>query len=823
MTIDTGMLNLRWAELIIDQLIINGVDTFCIAPGSRSTPLAIAIAEHPLAQSFVHFDERGIAFYAVGMGKATRRAVAILVTSGTAVGNLLPGLMEAESERIPLIVLTADRPPELQDCGASQTCDQVKLFSDYVRWQCNLPCPTSEIPERYLATTIAHAVFEAHGFPSGPVHLNCMFRKPLFSHETLLMPDVVPLKIERGERAPTLSSLKVCAEKMEACKHGLIIVGSRPCGQKVQPLLDLAEHLKWPILPDILSQVRTEGDHPSIIRYYETLLRISSDLKPDMVLHFGNRIVSKVLKYWLKELPLTEYIQVANHPDRQDPHHQVTWRFMCCPALFCRGILAEAKENTDTQWLNAWKTKSERIESSLNELFQEREDLTEPGIVRELNKSLPSSCALFVANSMPIRDADLFLYPDQPIGPVFGNRGVAGIDGNIATVAGIAAGIKKPVIALLGDLTTLHDLNSLPLLTACDTPVLIVVVNNQGGGIFSFLPIAEKKDLFEKFVATIHPFNFEHAAKLFHLPYQHIDSKQDWETALISFYSNPQTAMIEISTERTSNYQFHQEITRHALRAQLNYTAKGDPKNPALIFLHGFLGAKEDWEDIVDTLSGDYFCLTLDLPGHAHTPFTADVCAHISAWLSTWDLKTPSLVGYSLGGRIAWQLKTQSPTLYKRVIIFSAHPGLTEETEREIRREKDNAWAELLEKNTLTDFLERWYDQPLFASLKNKPDLYEAMLRRRIHADPYALAQIMRTLSLGAQPKLTESAIQDTLCVYGEEDLKFEQLYATLPSHVAVRKILRTGHAVIVENPKECAHIIKSHMESYYADTTTEL
>lgn len=821
MTLDTGTLNLRWAKIIIDQLIMNGIDTFCVAPGSRSTPLAIAIAEHPQACSFVHFDERGIGFYAVGMVKAKKRAVAILVTSGTAVGNLLPSLMEAESERLALIVLTADRPPELQDCGASQTCDQVKLFSHYVRSQYNLPCPTSEIPERYLATTIAHAVFEAHGFPAGPVHLNCMFRKPLFSHETLLKREVAFLKIEQTEKAPTQTSLKAVAEKLSACKQGLIIVGSLSHGVNVPLLLDLAEKLKWPVLPDILSQVRTTGAHPSIIRYYETLLRISSDLTPEIVLHFGDRIVSKVLKYWLKEHSLTEYIQVADHPDRQDPHHQATWRFMCCPTRFCQEMIAKVQVNADSQWLRAWKTKSEQIESKLNVIFEEKKDLTEPGIVRELNKSLSSSCALFLGNSMPIRDADLFLYPDQPIGPIFGNRGVAGIDGNIATVAGIAAGLKKPMIALLGDLTTLHDLNSLPLLSACKTPVLIAIINNQGGGIFSFLPIAEKKDLFETFIATAHSFNFEYAAKLFQLPYQHVDSKENWEKTLNSFYANPQTTLIEISSERSSNYRFHQEITKHAFLSQFNYKAKGDPRNPALVFLHGFLGAKEDWDEIVDRLSGNYFCLSLDLPGHAHTPFTDDVCASIHKWLLAWDLHVPSLIGYSLGGRIAWQMKTRFATVYAQVIIFSAHPGLTDEKERQMRRENDNAWAELLESNPLADFLKRWYEQPLFTSLKNKPKLYETMLQRRMDADPHALAKVMRTLSLATQPKVEIEILKSTLCVYGEEDLKFEQLYATLTSHTAIRKVRHAGHAVIIENPKECADIIKSYMEINYANRTT--
>lgn len=567
--IDTGTLNLHWARIIVDQLIKQGVDYFCVCPGSRSAPLAIAVAEHVSARPLVHFDERGAAFHAVGYAKGSKKAAAVLVTSGTAAGNLVPALMEAYNERIPLIVITADRPPELRDCGASQTCDQVKLFSDYVRWQCDLPCPTPDISERFLATTIAQAVYQAHGFASGPVHLNCMYRKPLFSQTPHPLGFTTPTQIEHVTFVPSSKSLDECATLFSHCQEGLIIAGSLCSLQAIEPIVALAEKLKWPLLPDILSQVRTIGTSFSAIAYYETLLRVTTELKPKVVLHLGNRIVSKVLKYWLASIPLQEYVQVSNHPNRQDPHHQVTWRFACDLSVFCQEITNRLSENTDTSWLDAWKMHSYHIQKAIEPLFRDPIELTEPGVVRMLQEKLTPDWALFLANSMPIRDADLFLYPEQPIGPLFGNRGVSGIDGNIATASGIAQGCQKPTIALLGDLTVLHDINSLALLKKCTYPLVIIVINNQGGGIFSFLPVAERKNVVEEFFATPHSYSFEHAAHLFQIPYYHMQVPEDFDKWLTSHLNDPHPAIVEIQTERADNYHFHQKITLEA-KACLN-------------------------------------------------------------------------------------------------------------------------------------------------------------------------------------------------------------------------------------------------------------
>ncbi len=223
---DTGEQNEIWAAKLIDGLISQGVDYFCCAPGSRSSPLLLAVANHDKAAHTVHFDERGVCFHAVGYAKATGKPAAIIATSGTAVGNLLPAVMEAYNERIPLILLTADRPPELRDCGANQTCDQTKLFANHVRWQIDLPCADSHIPDGYLASTISHAVALSKSSASGPIHINCMFREPLFSQPIVKTTLETAVHFAHPELHPSKETIDYWAETLSTQRNGVIVVGS---------------------------------------------------------------------------------------------------------------------------------------------------------------------------------------------------------------------------------------------------------------------------------------------------------------------------------------------------------------------------------------------------------------------------------------------------------------------------------------------------------------------------------------------------------------------------------------------------------------------
>ncbi|MBS0620421.1 MAG: 2-succinyl-5-enolpyruvyl-6-hydroxy-3-cyclohexene-1-carboxylic-acid synthase [Verrucomicrobia bacterium] len=526
------------AYQIIDTLVQLGVTHFCFAPGSRSTPLVLALAEHPKASRLSHFDERGLGFYALGVAKAKRAPVALIVTSGTAVANLLPAVMEASLDRIPLILLTADRPPELRACGANQTCDQVKLFGAYVRFEIDLD---PAVPERYLSALLSQAVSMASYPPKGPVHINCMFREPFDRGKQV---EILAVEVIPPEMRSQPSILSEWKERLAIQERGVILVGSSP-HLPVQEIFSLAETLQWPIFADILSPIRSEPDHPTRITHFDPILKSDPSLTASALIQFGNRFVSKTLGEWIQKQSLDFYLHVTDHPDLQDPLHRITHRIYAHTS----SLIPDSKP-MDT-WLSFWKEKDLAIQEGLERFFEERSDLSEPSLVRSIARQITSEWALFLGNSMPIRDANQFFNPQKGCGPIFGNRGASGIDGNIATAVGIANGCKRPTFALIGDQTFLHDLNSLALLKKAEFPVVLCVVNNGGGGIFSFLPIAKQTEHFEELFAASHNLSFKSAAELFGLPYYHPESIEDFH---LPFHS----CLIEVTTDRAQNVLLHQ-------------------------------------------------------------------------------------------------------------------------------------------------------------------------------------------------------------------------------------------------------------------------
>ncbi|MDN3506247.1 MAG: 2-succinyl-5-enolpyruvyl-6-hydroxy-3-cyclohexene-1-carboxylic-acid synthase [Simkaniaceae bacterium] len=514
-----------FGKTIIAQLIEQGVTYFCMAPGFRSTPLALAAAENPDAETVVHFDERGLAFHALGVAKAKKKPVAIIVTSGTAVGNLMPAVMEAEASHTPLILLTSDRPHELRDTMANQTCDQIKIFGDFVRYFFDLPTPSSKLPQNFLATTIAQARSRA-SFPiPGPVQINCPFREPFVSGE----PTEASIcnKIQYSTPKLGLENPTQWADDLKRIEKGVIILGSgSPDATK------LSQNLGWPILPDIISGYRETAGNRSIAHYHH-ILKAHPELEVDCLLHLGDAVVSKTLIQWMAKAP--RQIHVAKHPKRLDPSHTVTDRVICDPDLFCQEV-AGALEPAGSSWFSMWKNLSNFTKSAL--VLPKG---SEPSVMEWIKEK---ETALFIGNSMPIRDADMFLFPEKPCGPIFANRGLSGIDGNIATIAGIAQ--QYPVTAVIGDQTALHDLNSLALLKKVKHRVQLVIINNGGGGIFSFVAIGKRKDLLDPYFAAAHDKTFENAAKMFDLSYANsLDDDAD---------------IIELFTNREENLKVHQQI-----------------------------------------------------------------------------------------------------------------------------------------------------------------------------------------------------------------------------------------------------------------------
>lgn len=489
---------------IIDALISHGVTKFCIAPGSRSAPLALAVADHPKADLTVHYDERGLGFYALGHSMSTKKPTAVITTSGTAVANLYPAVMEAFHSNIPLILLTADRPHELRFCGAHQTTDQVKIFNNCIKAQFEI--------SPHLDDNAIHSIIAQHTRFQGPVHLNCPFQEPL------IRPHCYPLRAPVSFSLPTLVTKPLHVN----AKRGIILLGkSDPI-----PVLQLAKRLKWPVFADILSLARCRPTNEQI-RHFDL---IKTDLRPDFILHFGDRFISKNILEWIKDTPVAH---VSPSSDLQDPTRQLAMRIQSDIAPFCETFSA----NTDPEWLPQWQEMDREIHENLNALFES--PFTEAHAVR----NLPSDRPIFFGNSMPIRFADQFFFPETaPL--IFANRGMAGIDGNIATIAGLSDGLKSPIIAFLGDQTALHDLNSLPLIKKHQ--ILLIISNNYGGAIFDYLPVSQSSHLDRLFTAS-HSWNFEYAAKMFDIPYTRREKNLD---------DLPSYGIVELITDRRETHSF---------------------------------------------------------------------------------------------------------------------------------------------------------------------------------------------------------------------------------------------------------------------------
>jgi len=569
---DTPRANLLWATLIVEELVRSGVDFFCVAPGSRSTPLAAALAANEIAESLIHFDERGTAFAALGYARATGSPAAWITTSGTAVANGLPAVVEAATDGVPMILLTADRPPELRQTGANQTIDQPDIFGDYIRWRFDLPAPDAAIDPAMVLTTVDQAVYRARRTPSGPVHLNLMFREPLIPDdlgEGLSAPDRWSASGEPYTRyaatrpAVDAGEVEYLREALRPVKRGLVVAGRLSSREQGEAVLRLADSIGWPLLPDVGSQIRLGTHADSLVPHYDALLA-SEQFKgahaPQAVLHLGGRAVSKRLERFLEISRPDPYVVVRENPFRLDPGHRVTHSIEAEVLDLCAALakVAGSDARVDFSWMKSWREASERVDACLDRSFAGAKELNEPLVARLISRQIPEGHALVVASSMPVRDLDTYAASDGGYIPVAANRGASGIDGTVATAAGFARGSGRPLTLLIGDLALLHDLNSLAMLR--DLPIVVVVLNNDGGAIFSFLPIARYESYFEPFFGTPHGVSFEHAAAMFDLDYQRPRSATEFVEAYRAACAQGTPTLIEVRTDREENVTLHQDL-----------------------------------------------------------------------------------------------------------------------------------------------------------------------------------------------------------------------------------------------------------------------
>ena len=571
-------LNDLWGGLVIEELIRTGVTCFVISPGSRSTPLVYAVSQNKLAKPIVHFDERGAAFYALGHAKATGLPVALICTSGTAAANYFPAVIEASTDHVQLIILAADRPSELRATGANQTIDQVKLYGDYVRYQMDIPCPDEKIPAEFILTTIDQAVYRARRSPAGPVHLNFMFREPLAptnKRETFkkyleniagwLKSSSPYTKYELSISTLSNEALNGVTGIINKSKSGLIVAGKLSVPDSTS-VLSLSKKLGWPVFPDIASGLRLGVKNSNVIPYCDQLLLSENAKKftPDSVLHFGGQPVSKRLLQFLESDRPKNYIRIADYPERHDPNHQVTWRIESDITEFCRQIIERTTKTIIYKQTDRYSILSRTVNGTLKKILDspQNDAITEPIVSRIISRYISKDSALFLASSLPVREMDMYAVSDGARIPVDYNRGVSGIDGTIASAIGYANGIERPVTLLIGDLAFLHDLNSLALVKQSKFPITIIIINNDGGGIFSFLPVAEIVKKFEKYFGTPHGLSFEKSAEQFDIIYQNPKTIADFTKIYCASQKKRKSSIIEVNTQRSANLELNKHISR---------------------------------------------------------------------------------------------------------------------------------------------------------------------------------------------------------------------------------------------------------------------
>jgi 2-succinyl-5-enolpyruvyl-6-hydroxy-3-cyclohexene-1-carboxylate synthase len=548
---------------LCDELARCGVRHACTSPGSRSTPIVLSLAREPRIRCWSHVDERCAGFFALGAAKASGAPVAVACTSGTAAANLAPAVIEAHHARVPLIVLTADRPPELRDVGAGQTIDQLKLYGDAVKWFFELGThEASHATLRWIRTLACRAYWTALGGRPGPVHLNIPLREPLVLEE--------PLPADGGGRAdggPWMRRATVATgarQRRPAAARGVIVAGR----EERRPDLGLAAarvagRAGYPLLADPLSGAR---HGPAAIAHYDMLLRdeaLSRELTPELVIRIGDLPTSKPLRVWLAGLDGIEQLSLDPEAAWQDPAGVVSERHTGDPVQELDAIAPAGPGNPD--WLAAWRAADDRVAAAIAETLGT--DLSEPLVAARLGDWLGAGTSLFVASSMPVRDVELFFGVHEDAPRVLSNRGANGIDGTVSSAFGAAAAGERPVVLLIGDVALAYDIGGLLAARRLELALTIVLLNNDGGGIFHFLPVAGETDAFEEHVATPHGLPFEHAARLYGCGYERPTEVAELEAAVRRSLRSGGTTIIEVRTDRAENLALHRRIADAALSA----------------------------------------------------------------------------------------------------------------------------------------------------------------------------------------------------------------------------------------------------------------
>jgi 2-succinyl-5-enolpyruvyl-6-hydroxy-3-cyclohexene-1-carboxylate synthase len=565
--------NTALASAFAEELGRGGVRQAVLSPGSRSTPLALALWRQPEIDVAVIVDERSAAFFALGAAQATRAPVALLCTSGTAAANFHPAICEADESGVPLIVMTADRPPELRGIGAGQTIDQVKLYGSSVRWFCEVG--THEADDdgliHYRSTACRAIAASRDESRPGPVHLNFPLREPLapISVEgAVTATDPLALggreerpltRVAAGGGSAPQALLEEIAGLLAGARSGVIVAGRQGDPELREPLAALAQASGLPLLAEPTSQLRCgPHDRSQVVTAYDHLLRderFRAAAQPDLVLRFGEMPTSKPLRSWVAESGADQVV-VDPRGGWNEPTRRAAVVVRADPANLAEGLtsLIEGLERvTPPRWLDAESAAREAIERELRAAAE----LSEPGLHLALGRVHQDGDLVYTASSMPIRDQEAFLPSTAADAHFLSNRGANGIDGLLSSGIGAAHASGRTTTIVTGDLGLLHDIGGLAALRGVETPVRIVVIDNDGGGIFHFLPQAEllEADEFEALLGTPRGVNTAQAADLFGLPHHRLDSLDQLPGALAAG-----TGLIEVPVDRRANADLHRRL-----------------------------------------------------------------------------------------------------------------------------------------------------------------------------------------------------------------------------------------------------------------------
>jgi len=562
----TGDLNFLWAYAFVDGLAELGVTAACLAPGSRCTPLTLALANHPTIHAYSQFDERSCGFFGLGHAKASGRPVVLVCTSGTAAANFFPAVIEAFHSEVPLIVCTADRPPDLHDRGANQTIDQQRLYGNHVRWFQDTGLPQdSLLEEGYIVSLAERAYGSATGRPVGPVQVNFPFRKPLEPTEpghipALMQEWISPPVTPAAAPEPSLpeDDLENVVEMVRQYDRGVILVGPTTYDAGTfRWILSLAETAGYPVLAEGLSQLRFGPSSRDVICHYGAWFLGSSLFlqthPPDIILRFGRQPTSNVFNTYL-ETHTNTFQALINETGRlDDATHSLDTVITAPVARFSQAVAARLRRFTPDAIRDRWRELHQQAERLTETILSSPpagfDGLFEGKVYRNLVPLLPEGTRLMVSNSLPVRDLDLFAPPGEHDIRVHFNRGASGIDGITSTAAGIAAAGESPTVLVTGDLAFLHDLTGLHLAETAGLNLTVILIQNNGGGIFEMLPIARFGQTYEQYVRTPHHVNLSDLVQGFQGQFTEAGTWQEFDQAVNRGLAHAGLQVIQVRTD----------------------------------------------------------------------------------------------------------------------------------------------------------------------------------------------------------------------------------------------------------------------------------